>query len=228
MAHASNAAAAAAATTYQPAGAAPAQAQAAAPKDPKKDTGGRKVRFSVGHDYKVESVIGEGAYGIVVSARHKHGTRVAIKKVSQDIQRVKSKGLTNLLMADLAVRARLVCAQDASRTQAAQILYRKGCVGEREFARSFWTESTADVSVPPCLQLITVLDIVKPSSFESFKEVYLVQELLETDLHRVIRTQDLSDDHCQYFVYQTCRAIKALHSANSESGEYAKEALRDG
>jgi len=36
---------------------------------------------------------------------------------------------------------------------------------------------------------------------------------METDLHRVIRTQDLSDDHCQYFVYQTLRAIKALHSA---------------
>lgn len=47
--------------------------------------------------------------------------------------------------------------------------------------------------------------------------VYLVQELLETDLHRVIRTQDLSDDHCQYFLYQTCRALKALHSAESKS-----------
>jgi len=44
--------------------------------------------------------------------------------------------------------------------------------------------------------------------------VYLVQELMETDLHRVIRTQELSDDHCQYFVYQTLRALKALHSAD--------------
>lgn len=25
---------------------------------------------------------------------------------------------------------------------------------------------------------------------------------METDLHRVIRTQELSDDHCQYFLYQ--------------------------
>lgn len=33
-------------------------------------------------------------------------------------------------------------------------------------------------------------------------------------MHRVIRTQDLSDDHAQYFVYQTLRAIKALHSAD--------------
>ena len=29
-----------------------------------------------------------------------------------------------------------------------------------------------------------------------------VQELMETDMHRVIRTQELSDDHCQYFIYQ--------------------------
>ncbi|KAG5458716.1 MAG: kinase-like domain-containing protein, partial [Olpidium bornovanus] len=37
---------------------------------------------------------------------------------------------------------------------------------------------------------------------------------METDLHRVIRTQELSDDHCQYFVYQTLRALKFMHSAN--------------
>ncbi|WVR08352.1 hypothetical protein IAU60_005407 [Kwoniella sp. DSM 27419] len=61
--------------------------------------------------------------------------------------------------------------------------------------------------------IISVLDIIRPTSYDDFKEVYLVQELMETDLHRVIRTQDLSDDHCQYFLYQTCRALKALHSA---------------
>lgn len=33
-------------------------------------------------------------------------------------------------------------------------------------------------------------------------------------MHRVIRTQDLSDDHCQYFIYQTLRGLKAMHSAN--------------
>lgn len=62
--------------------------------------------------------------------------------------------------------------------------------------------------------IISILDIIKPSSFESFKEVYLIQELMETDMHRVIRTQDLSDDHAQYFTYQTLRALKALHSAD--------------
>ncbi|KAF8306052.1 Pkinase-domain-containing protein [Clavulina sp. PMI_390] len=62
--------------------------------------------------------------------------------------------------------------------------------------------------------IISVLDIIKPSSLESFKEVYVVQELMETDMHRVLRTQDLSDDHAQYFIYQLCRALKAVHSAD--------------
>ena len=50
--------------------------------------------------------------------------------------------------------------------------------------------------------IISILDILRPPSLDDFKEVYLVQELMETDLHRVIRTQQLSDDHCQYFIYQ--------------------------
>ncbi|KAF8956253.1 kinase-like domain-containing protein [Flammula alnicola] len=62
--------------------------------------------------------------------------------------------------------------------------------------------------------IIAILDILKSPSLDDFKEVYLVQELMETDLHRVIRTQELSDDHCQYFIYQTLRALKALHSAD--------------
>ena len=62
--------------------------------------------------------------------------------------------------------------------------------------------------------IVSILDIVKPKDFVSFKEVYLVQELMETDLHHVIRTQKLSDDHCQYFVYQMLCALKYMHSAN--------------
>ncbi|KAF8844044.1 CMGC MAPK protein kinase [Paxillus ammoniavirescens] len=62
--------------------------------------------------------------------------------------------------------------------------------------------------------IISILDIVKPASLEEFKEVYFIQELMQTDLHRVIRTQSLSDDHCQYFIYQVLRALKSIHSAD--------------
>lgn len=62
--------------------------------------------------------------------------------------------------------------------------------------------------------IISILAIQRPINYESFNEIYLIQELMETDLHRVIRTQNLSDDHIQYFIYQTLRALKAMHSAN--------------
>ncbi|WVR08289.1 mitogen-activated protein kinase CPK1 [Kwoniella sp. DSM 27419] len=62
--------------------------------------------------------------------------------------------------------------------------------------------------------VIAILDIIAPRDYYDFNEVYLVQELMETDLHRVIKSQVLSDDHCQYFIYQAIRGLKALHSAN--------------
>ena len=62
--------------------------------------------------------------------------------------------------------------------------------------------------------IISILAIQRPVLYEAFNEIYLIQELMETDLHRVIRTQRLTDDHIQYFIYQTLRALKAMHSAN--------------
>jgi serine/threonine protein kinase len=47
-----------------------------------------------------------------------------------------------------------------------------------------------------------------------FNEIYIVSELMETDLHRVIYSrQPLSEEHIQYFVYQILRALKYIHSA---------------
>lgn len=62
--------------------------------------------------------------------------------------------------------------------------------------------------------IISILAIQRPISFDLFNEIYLIQELMETDLHRVIKTQKLSDDHIQYFIYQTLRALKTMHLAN--------------
>ncbi|PVV02648.1 hypothetical protein BB560_002894 [Smittium megazygosporum] len=48
-----------------------------------------------------------------------------------------------------------------------------------------------------------------------FNEVYLIQELMEADLHQIIRSnQPLSDAHHRYFLYQICRGLKYIHSAN--------------
>ncbi|KAF8200716.1 kinase-like domain-containing protein [Pholiota molesta] len=48
-----------------------------------------------------------------------------------------------------------------------------------------------------------------------FNEVYLFEELMEADLHAIIRSgQPLTDAHHQYFIYQTLCGLKYIHSAN--------------
>jgi serine/threonine protein kinase len=55
---------------------------------------------------------------------------------------------------------------------------------------------------------------------------YLVQELMEADLHQIIRSgQPLTDAHFQYFVYQICRGLKYIHSANVNKNKKKKDSL---
>ncbi|KAK9121228.1 hypothetical protein Syun_018845 [Stephania yunnanensis] len=68
------------------------------------------------------------------------------------------------------------------------------------------------ISVP---QVISIKDIIRPPKKETFNDVYIVYELMDTDLHQIIRsTQPLTDDHCQYFLYQLLRGLKYVHSAH--------------
>jgi len=49
--------------------------------------------------------------------------------------------------------------------------------------------------------IISIKDIIKPSekSLKDFKDVYVVFDLMESDLHRVIHSnQELTDDHIKY------------------------------
>eukprot|EP01038_Epipyxis_sp_PR26KG_P006116 gene6116-8431_t len=64
--------------------------------------------------------------------------------------------------------------------------------------------------------VIRIIDIIPPpSTAEEFEDVYIVQDLMETDLHRIIYSkQPLTIDHIQYFVYQILRGLKYIHSAN--------------
>lgn len=47
-------------------------------------------------------------------------------------------------------------------------------------------------------QIIKIKDIIRPPNKEQFNDVYIVYELMDTDLHQIIRSsQALTDDHCQ-------------------------------
>ncbi|KAG6388286.1 hypothetical protein SASPL_153488 [Salvia splendens] len=63
--------------------------------------------------------------------------------------------------------------------------------------------------------LIAIKDIIRPPRREAFNDVYIVYELMDTDLHQIIRSdQALTDDHCQYFLYQLLRGLRYIHSAH--------------
>eukprot|EP00736_Rhodelphis_marinus_P000183 Rmarinus@m.30076 len=63
--------------------------------------------------------------------------------------------------------------------------------------------------------VIALKDILKPQNCETFADVYLVTELMDTDLHQIITSpQPLTEEHCQYFIYQILRGLKYIHSAN--------------
>jgi len=63
--------------------------------------------------------------------------------------------------------------------------------------------------------IVNLLDIVHPeTSIDDFQDVYMVLDLMESDLHRIIRSrQTLSDDHVQFFLSQILKGLKYTHSA---------------
>ncbi|XP_006295877.2 mitogen-activated protein kinase 12 [Capsella rubella] len=63
--------------------------------------------------------------------------------------------------------------------------------------------------------VITIKDIVRPPQRDIFNDVYIVYELMDTDLQRILRSnQALTNDQCRFFVYQLLRGLKYVHSAN--------------
>ena len=50
---------------------------------------------------------------------------------------------------------------------------------------------------------------------EDFSDVYLIMELMDTDLNQVIKSnQPLTRDHVIYFIYQTLLGLKHIHDCN--------------
>ncbi len=62
--------------------------------------------------------------------------------------------------------------------------------------------------------IVGVVDLGPPPAPGAFDDVYIMSELQETDLHRIIYSrQELTDEHYQFFMYQILVALKYVHSA---------------
>ena len=63
--------------------------------------------------------------------------------------------------------------------------------------------------------IVEIKHILLPPSRREFKDIYVVFELMESDLHQVIKANDdLTPEHYQFFLYQLLRGLKYIHTGN--------------
>ena len=65
--------------------------------------------------------------------------------------------------------------------------------------------------------VLGLVDILAPpnANAKEWKDVYIVSELMDTDLHYIIHSkQPLTDEHYKYFLYQILRGVHAIHLAH--------------
>jgi serine/threonine protein kinase len=147
------------------------------------------LAFEVDTRYAIKSVVGRGAYGVVCAA------------------------------VDTSARS-LPPASDKT------LLGRPPCntVAVKKCIEPFNNQTDCkrllrEIRLLRCLRHPNVLrlsDLMPPASLSpnTWKDVYLVTRLFDTNLHRVIYSgQPLTDPHVQYIVWQLFRALRYLHAA---------------
>jgi len=127
--------------------------------------------FQAPRRFTVLEAVGQGAYGVVCSARDEHtGDTVAIKKIESAFD---------------------------------DITFAKRTLRELKILRHLRHENLIDIRY-----------VFLPGLKSSFEDIYVVSELMETDLASILKSpQPLSDEHCQFFIYQILRGLKFMHSA---------------
>ncbi|TSK28023.1 Mitogen-activated protein kinase 3 [Bagarius yarrelli] len=149
--------------------------------------------FDVGPRYTDLQYIGEGAYGMVCSAfDNVNKCRVAIKKISP-------------------FEHQTYCQRTLREIKILLRFRHENIIGINDILRARRLDYMRDVypllsSSRPRLAVKSINSLTACS--------YIVQDLMETDLYKLLKTQQLSNDHICYFLYQILRGLKYIHSAN--------------
>ncbi|GMM28367.1 mitogen-activated serine/threonine-protein kinase [Martiniozyma asiatica (nom. inval.)] len=135
------------------------------------------TNFVVDRRFELIRGLGQGAYGVVCSAKctesEQGEDKVAIKKVTNIFSK---KILTKRALREIKLLAHFR--------------------GHKN------------------ITFLCDLDII-PDANGNFNEIYLYEELMECDLHQIIRSkQPLTDSHHQSFIYQILCGLKYIHSAD--------------
>lgn len=163
---------------------------------------------ATGDDYRILHGLGEGAYGTVVAAVHKpSGREVAIKKVLpfehtlfclrtlRELKLLKffsDSCVNENVRLDYGSSPQFVANSLLFSPRPSATLY-----GYVDYLHSRYHQAALPGRIQgDLLCVIRIRRCQHPSIFLT-PPLTVIQELMQTDLHRVIRTQQLTDDHCQ-------------------------------
>ncbi|KAG2730860.1 hypothetical protein G9P44_006009 [Scheffersomyces stipitis] len=152
--------------------------------------------FIIDKRFKIVKELGHGAYGIVCSAKYDDGSGnddittnnndAAGNSSSSDGSYVAIKKITNIFS------KKILCKRSLRELKLLQFFR-----GHKNIT---------------CLY---DLDIIPNPLNGEFNEIYLYEELMECDMHQIIRSgQPLTDSHYQSFIYQVLCGLKYIHSAD--------------
>jgi len=154
-------------------------------------------KFEVPKHFTLHRVVGAGAYGTVCAATD---TRIVPKRTRSDNSSTSSAAAADhaqqSLSSSVAIKRIGKLFDDA--TDCKRVL--------RELkVLSFVRHSN----------LLRLREYIRPLHRDTFDEVYLVTDLYESDLGRIIKSkQPLTEEHFQYFLVQVLRGLHHLHTAN--------------
>ncbi|OWZ04040.1 Mitogen-activated protein kinase [Phytophthora megakarya] len=142
--------------------------------------------FKVSPRYQFLNPLGKGSYGIVCAAKDRETDQcVAIKKVTPMAKRT----------------------TDAKHTLREVLLLQH--LGKHPNVRKYLVSVRIFDLTGSFVQVISIHSL---SANVKDDELYIVMDLMDTDMHRVIQSsQPLSDAHAKYFLHQLLRGVKYLH-----------------
>jgi serine/threonine protein kinase len=167
------------------------------------------IDFSISHNTL------QGAYGTVIAARDtKTNQIVAIKQVCNAFDSVvDGKRLLREIKLGTFLRHRNICTViDIMRTPPGTAVSTTSSVNEeaKVDVSQAAGEATTSGKISDQASATGAVD-----SEDAFNDVYLVMDLMESDLQKIIYSaQPLSEEHIQYLMFQLLSAIKYLQSAN--------------
>ncbi len=154
--------------------------------------------FTIDRKYSFERVIGNGAYGVVIRCKVEKSTTDKENSAMID----SGYEVSNPVELPDHVAIKMISCAFHDEIDAKRILR------EIKLLKHFRHHN-----------VISILDMIPPPPtarrfIDDFNDVYIVADLMETDLHRIIYSkQPLSIQHTQYFTYQILCGLKNIHSA---------------